>query len=244
MFLAGSGLPDLSPHAPTTRQFIGLNDVPQTTTTPPRTRLVSRHAIRTVVVHGLLQIMAQQELTEEQLAVVADRARVWQVRRFCQVLPSVVEYERGNETAHGTYSGSEPNGALAALLRCVIYRLGADLAMVSLLDDHNQYFISGASSHNIHDVEITMSEYSFSGLRRLHTFERCLIIQPQVQRDGMVANRSCTMVACASVPSPSKITPETWHSTKSSTWRTLCELRIFLSFQATSPIFDIMLEFR
>jgi hypothetical protein len=85
--------------------------------------------------------MVQQELTEKQLASIADRERVWQVRRFCQVLPSVVEYERGKATAHGTYSVAEPNGALAALLRCVIYRLGADLAR-----------------HNIQDVKITLGE--------------------------------------------------------------------------------------
>ena len=101
---------------------------------------------------------AQHALTEQQSACIADRARVWQVRRFCQVLPSVVEYERGNQTAHAKYSGSEPNGALAALLRCVVYRLGADLAMVSLLDDHNQYFVSGASRHNIQDMKVTLGE--------------------------------------------------------------------------------------
>ncbi|KAF9695524.1 hypothetical protein EKO04_006693 [Ascochyta lentis] len=107
--------------------------------------------------------MAQQELTEQQLALIADRARVWEVRRFCQVLPSVVEYERGNETVHGTYSGREPNGALAALLRCVIYHLGADLAMVSLLDDHNQYFVSGASRHNLQDVKVTLDSTRWYG---------------------------------------------------------------------------------
>ncbi|KAJ4350328.1 uncharacterized protein N0V89_008949 [Didymosphaeria variabile] len=116
-----------------------------------------------IVTRMVLGIMVQQELTEQQLAFIADRGRVWQVRRFCQVLPSVVEYERGDETAHGTYSGSEPNGALAALLRCVIYRLGADLAMVSLLDDHNQYFVSGASRHNIQDVKLTLDSTRWYG---------------------------------------------------------------------------------
>ncbi|KNG48279.1 two-component sensor protein histidine protein kinase [Stemphylium lycopersici] len=38
--------------------------------------------------------MAISELSEEQQAFIADRARVWEVRRFCQVLPSVAEYER------------------------------------------------------------------------------------------------------------------------------------------------------
>lgn len=103
--------------------------------------------------------MAQQEFPAQHLNSSAHRARLWEVRRFCQVLPSVVEYERGKETAHAIYSGSRPNGALAALLRGVIYHLGVDLAMVSLLDDHTQYFVSGASRHNVRDVKITMGEY-------------------------------------------------------------------------------------
>jgi hypothetical protein len=70
----------------------------------------------------------------------------------------VVEYERGNGTDHAIYSGSQPNGALAALLRCIIYQLGVDVAMVSLLDDHTQYFVSGASRHNVRDMKITMGE--------------------------------------------------------------------------------------
>lgn len=102
--------------------------------------------------------MAQQDLTPQQLALIADSARVWEVRRFCQVLPSVVQYERGNGTTKGQQPVSEPNGALAALLRCVIYHLGADLAMVSLLDDHTQYFVSGASRSNMHDAKATLGE--------------------------------------------------------------------------------------
>jgi hypothetical protein len=102
--------------------------------------------------------MAQHDLTAQQLAQIADSARVWQVRRFCQVMPSVVKYERGNRGSEGEQSISEPNGALAALLRCVIYHLGADLAMISLLDDHTQYFISGASRANMQDAKATLGE--------------------------------------------------------------------------------------
>jgi hypothetical protein len=102
--------------------------------------------------------MAQHDLSAQQLALIADSARIWEVRRFCQVMPSVVQYERGVRSSEGVQSVSEPNGALAALLRCVIYQLGADLAMVSLLDDHTQYFISGASRSNMQDAKATLGE--------------------------------------------------------------------------------------
>ncbi|KAF3040381.1 hypothetical protein E8E11_004182 [Didymella keratinophila] len=107
--------------------------------------------------------MAQHDLTAQQLAQIADSARVWQVRRFCQVMPSVVQYERGNRSSEGKQSVFEPNGALAALLRCVIYHLGADLAMVSLLDDHTQYFISGASRSNMQDTKATFESTRWYG---------------------------------------------------------------------------------
>jgi hypothetical protein len=64
---------------------------------------------------------------------------------FLPYLPSVVKYERGEELGQQMFSRTEPNGALAALLRCIIFRLDADLAMVSLVDNHTQYFVSGAS---------------------------------------------------------------------------------------------------
>jgi signal transduction histidine kinase len=111
--------------------------------------------------------MPSSALSEQQRATIADRARVWEVRRFCQVLPSVVKYVRGSEAGltstpserHGRCIKIEPDGALAALLRCIIHQTGADLAMVSLLDDHTQYFISGASRANADDAKVSLGEY-------------------------------------------------------------------------------------
>jgi hypothetical protein len=74
------------------------------------------------------------------------------------VLPSMVRYGRGQDDARERCSGNEPDGALAALLRCVIYQLNADLAMVSLLDDHTQYFLSGASRPPAADAKVTIGE--------------------------------------------------------------------------------------
>jgi hypothetical protein len=92
----------------------------------------------------------------QQSVLIADSARIWEVRRFCQVLPSVIQYERKSENVTESPVHSEPDGALAALLRCVIYNLGADLAMVSLLDDHTQYFVSGASRSDLQDAKATL----------------------------------------------------------------------------------------
>jgi hypothetical protein len=111
--------------------------------------------------------MASSELSDQQQAFIADRARVWEVRRFCQVLPSVVKYVRSADAEltrepsepHSEYSGNDSDGALAALLRCIVYETGADLAMISLLDDHTQYFVSGASPANVHDAKVTLGQY-------------------------------------------------------------------------------------
>ncbi|CAN9338891.1 unnamed protein product [Alternaria alternata] len=110
--------------------------------------------------------MPLSQLSEQQRATITDRTRVWEVRRFCQVLPSVVKYVRGSEAGltgtlperQGRYIKNEPDGALAAMLRCIVHQTGADLAMVSLLDDHTQYFISGASRDNANDAKVTLED--------------------------------------------------------------------------------------
>lgn len=78
------------------------------------------------------------------MALEADRVRIWEVRRFCQILPCIIQHDRGEDLGQQKRSGSGPNGALVALLRRVINQLDADLAMVSLLsllNDHTQYVV-------------------------------------------------------------------------------------------------------
>jgi hypothetical protein len=112
--------------------------------------------------------MASSKLSEQQQALIAGRARVWEVRRFCQVLPSVVKYIRGTEAGltvpsqpRAKHPGNDSDGALAALLRCIVIQTGVDLAMISLLDDHTQYFVSGANRANIHDAKVTLGKYIY-----------------------------------------------------------------------------------
>lgn len=127
--------------------------------------------------------MSLSELSEQQRATITDRARIWEVRRFCQVLPSVVKYMRGSNAGltstssepYGGHSGIKPDGALAALLRCIIHQTGADLAMVSLLDDHTQYFISGASQTNAEEAKVTLGEYITYQCRGVGTLFESLI---------------------------------------------------------------------
>ena len=73
-------------------------------------------------------------------------------------MPSVIQDERENRCAKVNQSVPEPNGALAVLLRCVIYHLGAGLAMVSLLDDQAKYFVSGASRSVMHNAKDALGE--------------------------------------------------------------------------------------
>ncbi|KAF2721282.1 hypothetical protein K431DRAFT_303502 [Polychaeton citri CBS 116435] len=112
-------------------------------------------------------------LGDQQSAYVASRARVHQVRRFCQALPSAAQYARRDEAPSSDKSSlpvgcplstSEGvDGALAALLRCVVYEVGAEIAMVSLLDDHMQYFMSGSDLRDLHDAEVTLDSTQWYG---------------------------------------------------------------------------------
>lgn len=97
-----------------------------------------------------------QELTEVQVAYIADHARVWEVRRFCQVLPSIIASEHKECAGRHGHFDYQPDGALAALLRCIIYRLEADVAIVSLLDDHTHYFVAGATPCKINKAMVTL----------------------------------------------------------------------------------------
>lgn len=78
-----------------------------------------------------------------------DRARISAVRKYCQIKPSVVHFERKldhGQDANGTSDEEvQPDAGLSALMRSLVYDLDADLAMISLLDDQNQYFLAGAS---------------------------------------------------------------------------------------------------
>lgn len=84
-------------------------------------------------------------------ADIADRQRVWEVRRFCQVR-SLHPQSTCGEDSHG-------DAALSALLRCLLYEFDADLAAISLLDEHTQHFLSVYHKAGIHDATVRTTKW-------------------------------------------------------------------------------------
>ncbi|KAI6889486.1 hypothetical protein KC360_g336 [Hortaea werneckii] len=99
---------------------------------------------------------------------IEERARCLEVRKFCQVKPSLVQYGRHPERSRSNSPGApvdfdRADAALTALLRCVVYELDADLAMISLLDDQNQYFIAGASRESLSSAQVALESARWYG---------------------------------------------------------------------------------
>jgi signal transduction histidine kinase len=77
-------------------------------------------------------------LSKEKAAVISDRRRLWEVRKYCQVRPVL-----GRNNINGGKSLT-PDVALSSLLQLLVNRLDADIAMISLLDEKTQFFLAGA----------------------------------------------------------------------------------------------------
>lgn len=75
-------------------------------------------------------------LSPEQEALIANKLRVWEVHRACQVATLAAPE---SEFSEGVQKG---DAALDALLRCLLYELSGDIAAVTLLDQDTQYFLS------------------------------------------------------------------------------------------------------
>ena len=109
-------------------------------------------------------------LTDEERASVADRRRVWASRKYCQLQPATTRHARDGKgstdsrPSHGDSSNTtEPDPALTALLRGLLNQLSTDLVMISLLDDHTQFFISGASNENCDAAKVTLESTQWYG---------------------------------------------------------------------------------
>lgn len=89
--------------------------------------------------------------TKEQDAVTSDRRRLWEVRNYCQVRPVLGRNKvGGGKPSQGPQSAGTATSdtALSGLLQLLMDRLGADIAMVSLLDEETQFFLAGAGKDN------------------------------------------------------------------------------------------------
>lgn len=109
-------------------------------------------------------------LTDEEKASVTDRRRVWGSRKYCQLQPANTRHARDGKgstdsrPSHGdSPNTTEPDPALAALLRGLLSQLSADRVMISLLNDHTQFFISGASNGNCDDGKVTLESTHWYG---------------------------------------------------------------------------------
>ena len=95
-------------------------------------------------------------LSADQAAIISDRRRLWEVRKYCQVRPAL-----GRNNIDGAESSAVPLGAspvpsdaaLSSLLQLLVARTNADIAIISLLDEQTQFFLAGAQKD--HDEPTT-----------------------------------------------------------------------------------------
>jgi signal transduction histidine kinase len=86
-------------------------------------------------------------LSKEQAAVISDRRRLWEVRKYRQVKPALGRNNidnGGSSAVPHVASPASTDVALSSLLQLLVTRLDGDIAMVSLLDEGTQFFLAGA----------------------------------------------------------------------------------------------------
>lgn len=89
--------------------------------------------------------------SKEQAAVIADRQRLWEVRKYRQVRPVLGHQNIDNgKLARDLQMAAPPasDAALASLMQLLMNSLDADVAMVSLLDEETQFFLAGTGTDN------------------------------------------------------------------------------------------------
>jgi signal transduction histidine kinase len=90
-------------------------------------------------------------LSKEQDAAISDRRRLWEVRKYCQVKSALGRNKVGGgkpSKEPQSAGASPPDTALSSILQLLADRLGADIAMASLLDEETQFFLAGAGRDN------------------------------------------------------------------------------------------------
>lgn len=94
---------------------------------------------------------SQHELSKEQCAVISDRRRLWTVRKYAQVRPAP-DHENVDDGKPAkeplSVEPSPSDAALSSMLKILVDQLGADIAMLSLLDEETQFFLAGARKDN------------------------------------------------------------------------------------------------
>jgi hypothetical protein len=78
-------------------------------------------------------------------AVISDRQRLWEVRKYCQVKAILGRNDgKTDERPQMAAEPSHPDPALRSLLQILMEQVDANVAMVSLLDEDTQFFLAGA----------------------------------------------------------------------------------------------------
>jgi hypothetical protein len=90
--------------------------------------------------------------SQEQAVANADRQRLWEVRKYCQIRPVDDHNDSGHAKSHEQPQAanfSVPDAALSSLLQILRERLNADVAYVSLLNEETQFFLAGARKEDV-----------------------------------------------------------------------------------------------
>lgn len=82
----------------------------------------------------------------EHAAIISDRQRLWEVRKHCQVRAVLGRKDVADGKSAEVPSRTDP--ALKGFLQFLMGQVGADVAMVSLLDEETQFFLAGATKDN------------------------------------------------------------------------------------------------
>lgn len=133
-------------------------------------------------------------LSPSQEALIADRLRVWHVRRACQVATLSASTGRPSEdTPRG-------DAALDALLRCLLYELSGDIAAVTLLDQSTQYFLAVIPRSALHTADVTGSTRQWYGCQSIsHGGKPIFFLDGMKARDKVVLHAMCKMLHLSKV---------------------------------------------
>jgi hypothetical protein len=91
--------------------------------------------------------------SQEQAVANADRQRLWEVRKYCQIRPVDDHNDISDAKSHEEPQAAKlsvPDAALSSLLQILRERLNADVAYVSLLNEETQFFLAGAREEDVH----------------------------------------------------------------------------------------------
>jgi hypothetical protein len=91
--------------------------------------------------------------SQEEAIANADRQRLWEVRKYCQIRPVDDHNDSGDAKSHEQTQAADftvPDAALSSLLQILRERLNADVAYVSLLNEETQFFLAGAREEDVH----------------------------------------------------------------------------------------------